>query len=123
MEEALGQTLHHLFHVQFREFSRNTQSFCRATRVEVPSPSLRVGPKADPTAARSPHVCELPFGRLHPGRTPISTALGVLGMPGMTAYPSLTIIGQPKAGETVAAMSWRSRRRESELRLVLIVTS
>jgi len=34
-------------------------------------------------------------------RVPHSTALGVLGMPGMTAYTGLTIIGQPKAGETV----------------------
>src|SRR5262249_52551618 len=32
---------------------------------------------------------------------PISTALGVLGMPGMTAYTGLSEIGQPKAGETV----------------------
>ncbi|MGA7323448.1 MAG: NADP-dependent oxidoreductase, partial [Rhodomicrobium sp.] len=32
---------------------------------------------------------------------PISTALGVLGMPGMTAYAGLLQIGQPKAGETV----------------------
>jgi NADPH-dependent curcumin reductase len=32
---------------------------------------------------------------------PISTALGILGMPGMTAYTGLTIIGQPKPGETV----------------------
>ncbi|MGY4489853.1 NADP-dependent oxidoreductase [Pseudomonas sp. TE3610] len=30
-----------------------------------------------------------------------SLALGVLGMPGMTAYMGLTHIGQPKAGETV----------------------
>jgi len=39
--------------------------------------------------------------KLDPGRAPISTALGILGMPGMTAYTGLTIIGQPKAGETV----------------------
>jgi NADPH-dependent curcumin reductase len=32
---------------------------------------------------------------------PISTALGVLGMPGLTAYAGLLEIGQPKAGETV----------------------
>ena len=32
---------------------------------------------------------------------PLSTALGVLGMPGMTAYFGLLEIGQPKAGETV----------------------
>jgi NADPH-dependent curcumin reductase CurA len=32
---------------------------------------------------------------------PISTANGVLGMPGMTAYLGLFDVGQPKAGETV----------------------
>ena len=32
---------------------------------------------------------------------PISTAIGVLGMPGMTAYVGLLDIGQPAAGETV----------------------
>src|SRR4029079_19638524 len=32
---------------------------------------------------------------------PVSTALGVLGMPGMTAYVGLLEIGQPKPGETV----------------------
>src|ERR1700724_3021025 len=37
----------------------------------------------------------------NPGRPPISTALGVLGMPGMTAYTGLLTIGQPKPGETV----------------------
>ena len=39
--------------------------------------------------------------RLDPAEAPISTALGVLGMPGMTAYIGLSDIGQPKAGETV----------------------
>jgi NADPH-dependent curcumin reductase CurA len=39
--------------------------------------------------------------RLDPGQAPISTALGVLGMPGMTAYVGLLDIGRPKAGETV----------------------
>lgn len=32
---------------------------------------------------------------------PVSTALGVLGMPGFTAYAGLLTIGQPKPGETV----------------------
>ena len=32
---------------------------------------------------------------------PVSTAVGVLGMPGMTAYTGLLDIGQPKPGETV----------------------
>jgi len=38
---------------------------------------------------------------LDPTLVPISTALGVLGMPGMTAYVGLLDIGQPKPGETV----------------------
>jgi NADPH-dependent curcumin reductase CurA len=39
--------------------------------------------------------------KLDPAAAPISTALGVLGMPGMTAYVGLLEIGQPKPGETV----------------------
>ena len=39
--------------------------------------------------------------KLDPKAAPISTALGVLGMPGMTAYCGLLEIGQPKPGETV----------------------
>ena len=39
--------------------------------------------------------------KLDPRHAPISTALGVLGMPGMTAYVGLLDIGQPKPGETV----------------------
>jgi NADPH-dependent curcumin reductase CurA len=39
--------------------------------------------------------------KVDPTLGPISTALGVLGMPGMTAYFGLLNIGQPKPGETV----------------------
>ncbi len=39
--------------------------------------------------------------KLDPKQAPISTALGVLGMPGMTAYVGLLDIGKPKEGETV----------------------
>jgi len=39
--------------------------------------------------------------RMERGPLPSSTALGVLGMPGMTAYCGLLNIGQPKPGETV----------------------
>ncbi|WP_119299785.1 NADP-dependent oxidoreductase [Dongia deserti] len=39
--------------------------------------------------------------KVDPTLAPISTALGVLGMPGMTAYTGLLNIGKPKAGETV----------------------
>ena len=46
----------------------------------------------------------LPVARLRkidPTNAPIQTALGVLGMPGMTAYVGLRNIGRPKAGETL----------------------
>ncbi|MFQ6394327.1 NADP-dependent oxidoreductase [Nocardia sp. KC 131] len=39
--------------------------------------------------------------KLDPDKAPVSTALGVLGMPGFTAYSGLLKIGQPKPGETV----------------------
>ena len=40
--------------------------------------------------------------KLDPNAAPVQTAVGVLGMPGMTAYTGLLNIGAPKAGETVA---------------------
>ncbi len=39
--------------------------------------------------------------KVDPSRAPISTALHVLGMPGMTAYFGLMDVGQPKEGQTV----------------------
>jgi NADPH-dependent curcumin reductase CurA len=39
--------------------------------------------------------------RLDPAAAPVSTALGVLGMPGFTAYAGLLEIGRPQPGETV----------------------
>jgi NADPH-dependent curcumin reductase len=41
------------------------------------------------------------LAKIDPKLAPISTAIGVLGMPGMTAYTGLLDIGQPKEGETV----------------------
>lgn len=39
--------------------------------------------------------------KIDPDTAPITTALGVLGMPGLTAYFGLLHIGQPQEGETV----------------------
>lgn len=39
--------------------------------------------------------------RISASRLPVSTALGVLGMPGFTAYSGLLNIGRPQDGETV----------------------
>ncbi len=38
---------------------------------------------------------------LDPRQAPVSTALGVLGMPGFTAYAGLLAIGRPEPGETL----------------------
>jgi NADPH-dependent curcumin reductase len=63
--------------------------------------------------------------KLDPGAAPVTTALGVLGMPGFTAYAGLRLIGKPKRGENCRGScrertSWfvgrpagQDRRRES----------
>ena len=48
-------------------------------------------------AAVRPHEVR----KVDPSLAPISTAVGVLGMPGMTAYFGLLEVGQPKPGDTV----------------------
>jgi NADPH-dependent curcumin reductase len=40
--------------------------------------------------------------RVQRGSVPMTAYLGVLGMPGFTAYVGMKVIGQPKPGETVA---------------------
>jgi NADPH-dependent curcumin reductase CurA len=44
---------------------------------------------------------ERPLFKVDPSLGPISTAVGVLGMPGQTAYFGLHRVGKPKPGETV----------------------
>ena len=39
--------------------------------------------------------------KLDPAVAPVTTGLGVLGMPGFTAYGGLRVIGKPEPGETV----------------------
>ena len=46
-------------------------------------------------------VAGTPMRKLDASRAPLSSALGVLGMPGFTAWSGLKLIGQPKTGETV----------------------
>ncbi len=38
--------------------------------------------------------------KLNSAGAPVTTALGVLGMPGFTAYSGLRLMGKPKPGET-----------------------
>lgn len=46
-------------------------------------------------------VAGAPLRKLDPSRAPVSTGVGVLGMPGFTAWSGLVLLGRPKAGETV----------------------
>lgn len=39
--------------------------------------------------------------KVDPSLGPVSTTLGILGMPGLTAYAGLLRLGEPKAGDTV----------------------
>jgi NADPH-dependent curcumin reductase CurA len=71
--------------------------------VETRSPDLKAGDIVtanlgwrDYNAADSREV-----RKIDPGPAPVSTALGILGMPGLTAYFGLLDIGKPSSGETV----------------------
>src|SRR5215218_6124014 len=67
------------------------------------NPDFKVGDVVLGRAGWQTHVVTDGKGlrKIDPKAAPTSTALGVLGMPGMTAYTGLLNIGQPKSGETV----------------------
>ncbi|MEV6138425.1 NADP-dependent oxidoreductase [Nocardia sp. NPDC051990] len=77
--------------------------------LESRAPSLTKGDVVQAYSGWQTHQVASASGlrKLDPDKAPISTALGVLGMPGFTAYSGLLKVGQPKAGETlvVAAAS------------------
>ena len=71
--------------------------------VESKSPALNVGDLVEAYSGWQDYAV-FPAGqvrKLDPALAPLTTALGVLGMPGLTAYHGLLEVGQPKAGETV----------------------
>ena len=65
-------------------------------------PSLRPGDVVRGRGGWQSHFCR-PAAELAkvPAGFPPSTALGVLGMPGLTAYAGLEVVGRPKPGETL----------------------
>lgn len=76
---------------------------CVGEVIESNAPGLKPGDLVEGPlgwrshAAVSAHLLR----KLDPKDAPISTALGVLGMPGMTAYFALLDVCQPKPGDTV----------------------
>ena len=69
----------------------------RTTPTSRSATSSRTGWAGRNTPSAAARRC----ARSIPSIAPISTANGVLGMPGMTAYFGLLDVGQPKAGETI----------------------
>lgn len=71
------------------------------------SPDLPEGTYVEGPLGWQTHAVVTPdqVRRVDPALAPLSTALGVLGMPGMTAYFGVTEIAQPRDGETFLVSS------------------
>lgn len=71
--------------------------------VESRSPDWQAGDLALAHTGWQAYAAVNPKGlkRLNPDDAPISTAVGVLGMPGFTAYVGMVEHGRPREGETV----------------------
>ena len=69
--------------------------------VESKNPTLKPGDKVLTQLGWQLYGATKEAVKVDASRVPLSYYLGVLGMPGMTAYFGLKEIGQPKAGETV----------------------
>jgi len=71
--------------------------------VESNDPGYAVGDTVSSQTGWCTHAISDAKGlrKIDPNAAPVTTALGVLGMPGLTAYSGLFTIGQPKAGDTV----------------------
>ncbi|HET7672562.1 MAG TPA: NADP-dependent oxidoreductase [Burkholderiales bacterium] len=69
--------------------------------LESRHPSLKPGDKVLTQLGWQSHGVTKEATRVDEKRAPLSYYLGILGMPGLTAYFGLKELGQPKAGETV----------------------
>ena len=69
--------------------------------VESRNPALKAGDKVLTQLGWQLYGVTHEATKLDEKRAPLSYYLGILGMPGMTAYFGLKEIGQPKTGETV----------------------
>ena len=69
--------------------------------VESRHPSLKPGDKVLTQLGWQLYGVTKEFAKIEERGVPLSYYLGILGMPGLTAYFGLKEIGQPKAGETV----------------------
>ena len=73
----------------------------RGRRVAPPRLPPRATSSSGASAGANGRERRRGVAKVDPAIAPMSTALGVLGMPGMTAYTGLLNIGKPQPGETV----------------------
>ena len=69
--------------------------------LESRNPRIRKGEHVLTQLGWQLYGCATDVTRVDPARAPLSYYLGILGMPGMTAYFGLKEIGQPEPGNTV----------------------
>jgi hypothetical protein len=69
--------------------------------LESKHPKLKVGDNVLTQLGWQLYGCTREATKIDASRAPLSYYLGLIGMPGMTAYFGLKELGQPKAGETV----------------------
>ena len=71
--------------------------------IDSRSPEIEVGDIVEGSLGWQEYEVSTPgaLRKVDPGLAPISTAIGVLGMPGMTAYFGFLEVGAPEVGDTV----------------------
>ena len=71
--------------------------------LESRTPEFQVGETVEGSLGWQQYAVSRPgaLRKVDPDLAPISTALGVLGMPGMTAYFGFLEVGEPEVGDTV----------------------
>src|SRR5919204_6384929 len=69
--------------------------------LESRHPKLKAGDQVLTQLGWQLYGCTREATKVDPARAPASYYLGLIGMPGMTAYFGLKELGQPKPGETV----------------------
>ena len=87
------------------ETGATMNAFSVGVVVESNHPDLQEGEVVPANTGWAEYVVADPerptFRKVNPDHAPISTALGILGINGFTAYCGLLNVGQPKSGDTV----------------------
>ncbi|TDK40997.1 NADP-dependent oxidoreductase [Antarcticimicrobium luteum] len=115
-----GEVLVRVHYMSLDPYMRGRMDDAKSYAAPVPvGGTMEAGAVGEVIASQSPHFKpgDFAFGmfgwathgclpashlrKLDPAQAPITTALGVLGMPGFTGWHGLTEYGKPKAGETL----------------------